>query len=218
MLTGEGADEWLVGYPWYKAAKLMGYLDVVPGLPLSDIGAARLSAAEQSAAFPDEWRQRVEELRRRAECLDRFLRAAGHFEAALLRRADARSARTEPSVGRVRISRWNAPNAGIRCNRGVWIAARVLLAGHLLQAKGDRVAMHSSVEVRYPFLDEDVFDFIAKLHPRWKLRGFRDKHLLRLLAERWVPKSDRAAAQGHLPRAARQLSHGSGAAVRRRNS
>jgi asparagine synthase (glutamine-hydrolysing) len=74
-------------------------------------------------------------------------------------------------------------------HRGVWIAARVLLAGHLLQAKGDRVAMHSSVEVRYPFLDEDVFDFLAKLHPRWRLRGFRDKHLLRLLAERWVPKS-----------------------------
>ncbi|MDQ2945566.1 MAG: asparagine synthase C-terminal domain-containing protein, partial [Acidobacteriota bacterium] len=63
------------------------------------------------------------------------------------------------------------------------------LAGLLLQAKGDRVAMHSSVEVRYPFLDEEVFDFLAKLHPRWKLRGFRDKYLLRLLAERWVPRS-----------------------------
>ena len=49
--------------------------------------------------------------------------------------------------------------------------------------------MHSSVETRYPFLDEDVFDFLAKLHPRWKLRGFRDKYLLRLLAERWVPPS-----------------------------
>ncbi|RYD64169.1 MAG: asparagine synthetase B, partial [Verrucomicrobiaceae bacterium] len=66
---------------------------------------------------------------------------------------------------------------------------RVTLAGHLLQAKGDRVAMHSSVEVRYPFLDEDVVAFVTKLHPRWKLRGFRDKHLLRLLAERWLPES-----------------------------
>jgi asparagine synthase (glutamine-hydrolysing) len=72
-------------------------------------------------------------------------------------------------------------------NRGIWVASRVTLAGHLLQAKGDRVAMHSSVEVRYPFLDEDVFAFLAKVHPRWKLRGFRDKHLLRLLAERWLP-------------------------------
>jgi asparagine synthase (glutamine-hydrolysing) len=47
--------------------------------------------------------------------------------------------------------------------------------------------MHSSVEVRYPFLDEDVFAFTARLNPRWKLRGFRDKHLLRLVAERWLP-------------------------------
>ena len=63
----------------------------------------------------------------------------------------------------------------------MWVAARVTLAGLLLQAKGDRVAMNSSVEVRYPFLDEDVFDFTARLHPRWKLHGFRDKHLLRLM-------------------------------------
>src|SRR6202012_1619010 len=74
-------------------------------------------------------------------------------------------------------------------NRGVWVAGRVTLAGHLLQAKGDRVAMHSSVEVRYPFLDEEGFDFTAKLHPRWKLSGFKDKRLLRMLAEKWVPKS-----------------------------
>ena len=69
-----------------------------------------------------------------------------------------------------------------------WVGARVTLAGHLLQAKGDRVAMHSSVEARYPFLDEEVFAFTAKLHPRWKLRGFTDKYLLRLVAERWLPK------------------------------
>jgi asparagine synthase (glutamine-hydrolysing) len=49
--------------------------------------------------------------------------------------------------------------------------------------------MHSSVEVRYPFLDEEVFAFLARLAPKWKLRGFRDKHLLRLLAERWLPPS-----------------------------
>ena len=70
------------------------------------------------------------------------------------------------------------------------LVGRVTLAGHLLQAKGDRVAMHSSVETRYPFLDEEVFAFTAKLHPRWKLRGLlRDKYLLRRLAERWLPRS-----------------------------
>ena len=58
-----------------------------------------------------------------------------------------------------------------------------------INAKGDRVAMHSSVETRYPFLDEDVFAYLAPLHPRWKLRGFKEKYLLRRLAERWLPAS-----------------------------
>jgi asparagine synthase (glutamine-hydrolysing) len=49
--------------------------------------------------------------------------------------------------------------------------------------------MHSSVETRYPFLDEEVFTFLARLHPRWKLHRFQDKYLLRLVAERWLPRS-----------------------------
>ena len=34
-----------------------------------------------------------------------------------------------------------------------------------------------------------MFSFLAKLHPNWKMRGMRDKLILRHLAERWVPKS-----------------------------
>jgi asparagine synthase (glutamine-hydrolysing) len=71
----------------------------------------------------------------------------------------------------------------------LYLGGRIMLAGHLLTSKGDRVAMHSSVETRYPFLDEEVFDFLARLHPRWKLRGFCEKYLLKRLAERWLPKA-----------------------------
>src|SRR5262249_4622397 len=57
-------------------------------------------------------------------------------------------------------------------------------------AKGDRVAMNSSVETRYPFLDESVFSFLAKVPPKYKLRGiFGDKYLLRRMASRWLPRS-----------------------------
>ncbi len=70
-------------------------------------------------------------------------------------------------------------------NRGLYLGARIHLPGLLLNAKGDRIAMHSSVEARYPFLDEEVFALLAGIDPRWKLRGlFGDKYLLRLLAER----------------------------------
>ena len=191
-------------------------LDVVPGLRLSDLArraflrlnkvpqlSARVAGAgmEEAIGGPNAW-------------IDSY-GLLGLSKLRFYGRVDARGARAERTRGPSWGSRSSAPGAGIRCTAGLWVAARVTLAGHLLQAKGDRVAMHSSVEVRYPFLDEDVFDFMARLHPRWKLRGFRDKHLLRLLAERWVPREVFAAAQGDLPRAARQLPHGSGAAVRR---
>src|SRR5207248_578328 len=60
-------------------------------------------------------------------------------------------------------------------NRALYVGARVHLPGLLLNAKGDRVAMHSSVETRYPFLDEETFAFLARLDPRWKMKGFGEK-------------------------------------------
>jgi asparagine synthase (glutamine-hydrolysing) len=72
-------------------------------------------------------------------------------------------------------------------NRALMLGGRVMLAGHLMSSKGDRVAMHSSVETRYPFLDEDVWAFMAQLPPKWKLHRFREKYALRLVADRWVP-------------------------------
>ncbi|HVI82047.1 MAG TPA: asparagine synthase (glutamine-hydrolyzing) [Chthoniobacterales bacterium] len=188
VLTGEGADEWLVGYPWYKAAKLIGFLDLIPGLPLSKIARRAYLRLNKVPQFTNAWRQEVESSVGGPNAwIDTYGVLAIsklRFYSEPMREALAQANPwTELDFPLDRARRWHP------LHRGVWIAARVLLAGHLLQAKGDRVAMHSSVEVRYPFLDEDVFDFLAKLHPRWRLRGFRDKHLLRLLAERWVPMS-----------------------------
>jgi asparagine synthase (glutamine-hydrolysing) len=188
VLTGEGADEWLVGYPWYKAAKLMSYLDLIPGLGLSNIARNVYLRVNKVPHFPNAWRREVENS---VGGPNAWIDAYGLLAISKLRfysesmheALGQTNPWTELNFPVDRAKRWDP------LHRGVWIAARVLLAGHLLQAKGDRVAMHSSVEVRYPFLDEDVFDFLAKLHPRWRLCGFRDKYLLRLLAERWVPKS-----------------------------
>jgi asparagine synthase (glutamine-hydrolysing) len=58
----------------------------------------------------------------------------------------------------------------------------------LLSHKGDRVAMANSIETRYPFLDEDLIELCARIHPRWKLElPFKDKVLLRQAATRVLP-------------------------------
>jgi asparagine synthase (glutamine-hydrolysing) len=188
VLTGEGADEWLVGYPWYKVAKALSYLDLLPGLQLSDHLRRAYLALNKVPQYPREMRGSLEELLGGPNAwIDSYgvlgLSKLRFYGAAMREVMEQTNPWRDLQMPLDRAKRWHP------LNRGIWIAARVTLAGHLLQAKGDRVAMQSSVEVRYPFLDEDVFDFIAKLHPRWKLRGFRDKHLLRLLAERWLPPS-----------------------------
>jgi asparagine synthase (glutamine-hydrolysing) len=80
-----------------------------------------------------------------------------------------------------RIARWDS------LNRSLYVGYKTMLPGLLLNAKGDRVAMHSSVETRYPFLDEDVIGFCAALDPEYKLNGRTDKWLLRRVARKILP-------------------------------
>jgi asparagine synthase (glutamine-hydrolysing) len=187
-LTGEGADEWLAGYPWYKYHKILRSLDIVPGLPLSlklrqlyvrlfgPAGArpGLLPRIQESIGGPNAW---LEIYGAMGMNRPRFF-SREMFEAV----ADD-VPYEDLQLNQLRLRRWHP------LNRSLYIGARVHLPGLLLSSKGDRVAMNSSVETRYPFLDEEVFTFLAKLHPRWKMRGFGDKHILRKLAERWLPKA-----------------------------
>jgi len=187
VLTGEGSDEWLIGYPWYKAAKLFGMLDSIPGLKLSTLARRAFLRASRVPLYPDGVRQAWEDAIGGPNAwIDAYgliaLSKLRFYSDSMRELMEKNNAWADLDINLDRARKWHP------LNRGIWVAARVTLAGMLLQAKGDRVAMNSSVEVRYPFLDEDVFDFLSKLHPRWKLRGFRDKHLLRLVAERWLPK------------------------------
>jgi len=80
-----------------------------------------------------------------------------------------------------RFARWHP------LNQSLYVGYKVMLAGLLLLGKGDRVAMNSSVEARYPLLDDDVISFCASIAPEYKLRGLKDKWLLRRVAARTLP-------------------------------
>jgi asparagine synthase (glutamine-hydrolysing) len=187
-LTGEGADEWLAGYPWYKVHRALGALNFIPGLPLSDL--ARRAYLKLTGAPKISW----DAARRTAESIggdNAWLNIYGLFGSAKMRFFSAgmweqlgdHLPYADLKLNIERAKKWHP------LNRSLYLGARVMLPGLLLGSKGDRVAMNSSVETRYPFLDEEVFSFLAKLHPSWKMRGLRDKLILRYLADRWVPSS-----------------------------
>lgn len=187
-LTGEGSDEWFAGYPWYKVHKIFNAVDIIPGLRLSRIARKAYLKLTGAPAVSWDYIARQEKLvGGKNAWLDIYgligLSKLRFFNPDLLKTVSKRLPYEELHLNFDRLKKWHP------LNRSLYLGARIHLPGLLLNAKGDRVAMHSSVETRYPFLDEEVFDFLAPLHPSWKMKGMRDKYLLRLLSERWLPKS-----------------------------
>src|SRR5439155_19386640 len=172
---------------WYKVNRLFGMMDVVPGLPLS--GLLRRAYLKLTGAPKVAW-DAVTRAQDAVGGENAWLYLYGlfgmskarFFSAGMWEQLGDHLPYADLKLNLERAKKWHP------LNRSLYLGARVMLPGLLLASKGDRVAMNSSVETRYPFLDEDVFNFLARLHPRWKLRGLRDKLILRLLADRWVPR------------------------------
>jgi asparagine synthase (glutamine-hydrolysing) len=183
VLTGEGADEALAGYAWFKTQAIRERLNrwslsfinpAVRSLVLASMrgnprhvpprfGIRGIRAAQQD----------VYDLMAQARSFvysgDLWKQLAGHvvFD--------------DLDVPNERIGRWHP------LNQSLYVGYKVMLPGLLLLGKGDRVAMNSSVETRYPLLDEDVIQFCASFAPEYKLRGRTDKWLLRQVAARTLP-------------------------------
>jgi asparagine synthase (glutamine-hydrolysing) len=64
----------------------------------------------------------------------------------------------------------------------------IFLSNYLLSSQGDRVAMAHSVEIRLPFLDFRVIDFMARIPSKWKILGLNEKHILKKSFEGILPK------------------------------
>jgi asparagine synthase (glutamine-hydrolysing) len=70
-----------------------------------------------------------------------------------------------------------------------WIESNVFMSGYLLSTQGDRMGMANSVEGRYPFLDHRLIEFLARIPSDYKLKGLREKYLLKQLVKDRIPDS-----------------------------
>ena len=55
----------------------------------------------------------------------------------------------------------------------------VFLSNYLLSSQGDRMAMANSVEIRLPYLDFRIIEFMSKVPPGLKITGLNEKSLLK---------------------------------------
>jgi len=73
-------------------------------------------------------------------------------------------------------------------NRALALGAKVMLGGMLLLCKGRPGGNELVGRDALPVPRRSGVRLPGELSPRWKLRGLRDKYILRKMAERWVPK------------------------------
>lgn len=182
-LTGEGADEALAGYVWFKSQKVREAIVGKIGAPIPRLFRKFMLGAVGggSAHRPDELalggvrpaQQDMYELISQA-------RSTLYSDRMWNRLAD-HDPYSDLSLTNDRMQRWHP------LNQSLYVGYKVMLAGLLMISKGDRIAMHSSVETRYPFLDDDVINFCAGISPDYKLRGLNEKWILRQVAAKTLP-------------------------------
>ena len=202
VLTGEGSDELFAGYGRYPRAllnrRLARALDGV--LP----GAVRSGMSAVVGRLGDDY---IGNRMKRS-----FLARRGTFEEAYLDSfADFDSSHRAGLLG---------PGGDAYGHLGSLVDSKLLAANPLeamlrfdqatymeeLLAKQDQMSMAASIESRVPFLDHLLVEWAATLPPHVKLQGTAGKALVRLAAERMLPRSiTHARKRGFLVPLARWL-------------
>ena len=186
VFTGEGADEMLGGYPYYR-------VDAVNNNPA-------LSAAEKSA-FIDEMlganeatrallmpeqvsNPEMEAVQRRLGWLPATLNmsvAMGNVVAPFFR--DDLAAQIQglyPLVSALdRLPLAQRVAGRDHLNQMLYINAKTVLPNFILNYLGDRMEMAHSIEGRVPYLDHHVAEVAARVPVDMKVKGIREKHVLR---------------------------------------
>ncbi|HEX5071843.1 MAG TPA: asparagine synthase (glutamine-hydrolyzing) [Gemmatimonadaceae bacterium] len=186
VLTGEGSDELFAGYGRYPRALLNlragGALDAV--LP----NAARGSLARAIGRLGDDYvgsRLKRSFLARASSFEESYLEPFADFDAAhraLVLNGHGGGAYSElgPLIDR-KLLAVNPLEAMLRFDQVTYMEE--------LLAKQDQMSMAASLESRVPFLDHHLIEWAAQLPPDVKLKGGSGKALVRLAAERVLPRT-----------------------------
>jgi len=186
VLTGEGSDEILAGYPHFRrdmllydsggqdpevVRSLLDQLDrgnaVSRGMLLPDGEAAPLDALRRLLGFAPSWMEAAAGRMHKMESVwaDDFRADFAGHEAyhGLLGSLDVRN----QLQGRAPV------------NQALYLWAKTLLPCYILTVLGDRMEMAHSIEGRVPFLDHEVVELLCTMPVGQKIRGMTEKFVLR---------------------------------------
>ena len=186
-LTGQGADEPWAGYDRYLGAKFSAWYSRMPSMVTSPLATLitrmpgrfeRLKRGVISLAEPD--------------MLTRFTKIYSFFSAEMKRQLFK-----GPLRDQIGADEYQSKQALRRLQTDVqhldpvtqmlYIDTRANLPDDLLMV-ADKTSMANSLEVRVPFLDYRLIEFIESLPPNLKINGLTGKYLHKRALEKWLPK------------------------------
>lgn len=189
-LGGDGSDELLAGYPTFISDKFLNTVGVLPKAflkMLSGLTSSLLPPSDKNISLDFKLAQffkGFEENKRYAHTL-----WLGSFTPTLKEKLFTASTKSNITNGNglSSIDRYLAevPNDNT-FNQLLYTYYRTYLLEDIL-VKVDRASMYNSLEVRAPFLDVKVVEFLNSLPKNYKIKGFNGKRLLKELMRDKLP-------------------------------
>ncbi|GFG52293.1 asparagine synthase (glutamine-hydrolyzing) [Mycolicibacterium agri] len=186
VFTGEGSDEMLGGYPYFR----VDALNNDPSLRLGQRSALLdemlgANAATRALMMPEQVDSaEMRAVQRRLGWLPATLNVAANQakSVAPLFRDDLPASVREfqplvSALDRLPLSQRIAGRD--RLNQMLYVNAKTVMPNFILNFLADRMEMAHSIEGRVPFLDHHVADAAARVPVSMKVKGIREKHVLR---------------------------------------
>jgi asparagine synthase (glutamine-hydrolysing) len=175
VLTGEGSDEMLGGYPKHVFERFVArYQTFVPET------VHRHVIGKAAALLPYKY-YRLQTLAATAGCRDwnermaRWFGAMAHDDRVAL--ASLPPVKAEIGDG---VDSGSALRAILAFDQQSWLPDNLL-------ERGDRMTMAASIEARMPFMDHELAAFVSSLPDRYRVRGTTTKWILRQAMARILP-------------------------------
>jgi asparagine synthase (glutamine-hydrolysing) len=183
-LSGEGADELFGGYLTYRATRIARHLRRLPRVSAS-MGLAILRhwpASDEIIGFEYKAKRLLEGILMSPE------RAHVYWNGTFAdqEKTSIVSELLPHTLDQILGQLANLPSVDDDLAPFLWLDQKYYLADDIL-TKSDRMSMAHSVEVRPPFLDHRIVEFAASLPANLKIRGSRQKIVLRELMKDKLP-------------------------------
>lgn len=193
VLSGEGADEIFAGYDLFKEARIRRFCGRQPGSKIRPhlfrkiypyLSSLQQQTPEYLAAFFGTGDAQDDPLFSHRPRIRATAGAKMFFSRDLREKLAGYDAAEELAASLPEaFARWHP------LHQAQYIETRFLLPGYILSSQGDRMAMAHGVETRFPFLDHRLVEFAASIPAGMKLRGLREKHILRDATADLLPAS-----------------------------